>query len=302
MIIRENIVDVEEYRLEEILNNKEVDCKPEESIYFDLEHYVYKKPKCIGVFGACVYNKKNKKINVTQYMIENKSEVVDILLLAKKYFIKMKREGKKVIVTFAGNNDFTVIKYLFNKYGIYFDFEKEFKSIDIQKEYEKDMKISIGLKNLEKIFEVYREGDVISGSNLAKTFHKVFKDKEYIQRMPKEKIETKQAKPKVSMANITSTEYWPKVVNNLKTKGKITLFTNLMNTKAVEINDMQLGIVGLTAFGKTVVEQPTNKLEIEKAIAQESGKTMQIKVEEPQNIVQKTSNLNFDIPINIIDE
>ena len=190
MIIRENIVDVEEYRLEEILNNKEVDCKPEESIYFDLEHYVYKKPKCIGVFGACVYNKKNKKINVTQYMIENKSEVVDILLLAKKYFIKMKREGKKVIVTFAGNNDFTVIKYLFNKYGIYFDFEKEFKSNDIQKEYEKDMKISIGLKNLEKIFEVYREGDVISGSNLAKTFHKVLKDKEYIQRMPKEKIET----------------------------------------------------------------------------------------------------------------
>lgn len=190
MIIRENIVDVEEYRLEEILNNKEVDCKPEESIYFDLEHYVYKKPKCIGVFGACVYNKKNKKINVTQYMIENKSEVVDILLLAKKYFIKMKREGKKFIVTFAGNNDFTVIKYLFNKYGIYFDFEKEFKSIDIQKEYEKDMKISIGLKNLEKIFEVYREGDVISGSNLAKTFHKVLKDKEYIQRMPKEKIET----------------------------------------------------------------------------------------------------------------
>ena len=190
MIIRENIVDVEEYRLEEILNNKEVDCKPEETIYFDLEHYVYKKPKCIGVFGACVYNKKNKKINVTQYMIENKSEVVDILLLAKKYFIKMKREGKKVIVTFAGNNDFTVIKYLFNKYGIYFDFEKEFKSIDIQKEYEKDMKISIGLKNLEKIFEVYREGDVISGSNLAKTFHKVLKDKEYIQRMPKEKIET----------------------------------------------------------------------------------------------------------------
>ena len=190
MIIRENIVDVEEYRLEEILNNKEVDCKPEESIYFDLEHYVYKKPKCIGVFGACVYNKKNKKINVTQYMIENKSEVVDILLLAKKYFIKMKREGKKVIVTFAGNNDFTVIKYLFKKYGIYFDFEKEFKSIDIQKEYEKDMKISIGLKNLEKIFEVYREGDVISGSNLAKTFHKVLKDKEYIQRMPKEKIET----------------------------------------------------------------------------------------------------------------
>ncbi len=104
------------------------------------------------------------------------------------------------------------------------------------------------------------------------------------------------------MANITSTEYWPKVVNNLKGKGKITLFTNLMNTKAVEINDLQLGIVGLTSFGKTVIEQPENKLEIERAIAQEAGKTMQIKAEEPQNIINNMSKPSFDIPINIIDE
>ena len=52
------------------------------------------------------------------------------------------------------------------------------------------MKTSIGLKKLEKIFEIYREGEVISGSNLAKTFHKVLKDKEYIERMPKEKVNT----------------------------------------------------------------------------------------------------------------
>ena len=190
MIIRENLVDVEEYNLKRILEGKEVQCKPEEIIFFDLEHYVYKKPKCIGVFGACIYNNVDKKIHVTQYMIENKSEVVDILILAKKYFTRMKKMGKKVIVTFSGNNDFTVIKYLFNKYNIYFDFEKEFKSLDIQKEYERNMNTSIGLKNLEKIFDIYREGEVISGSNLAKTFHKVLKDKEYIERMPKEKIET----------------------------------------------------------------------------------------------------------------
>lgn len=190
MIIRENIVDVEEYNIEKILEGKEVKCKPEEIIFFDLEHYVYKKPKCIGVFGACIYDNKDKKIHVTQYMIENKGELVEILILAKKYFIKMKRLGKKVIVTFSGNNDFTVIKYLFNKYFIYFDFDKEFKSLDIQKEYERNMNTSIGLKNLEKFFSIYREGDVISGSNLAKTFHKVLKDKEYIERMPKEKIET----------------------------------------------------------------------------------------------------------------
>ena len=108
--------------------------------------------------------------------------------------------------------------------------------------------------------------------------------------------------PKVSMANITSTEYWPKVINNLKSKGKITLFTNLINTKAVEINDMQLGIVGLTAFGKTVVEQIDNKKDIETAIAQEAGKVMQIKVEEPQNVVNNAKTQDFGIPINIIDE
>lgn len=190
MIIRENVIEVEGYDEIDMLEVNGEKCKPEELIFFDLEHYVYKKPKCIGVFGACIYNNIDKKLYVTQYMIENKGEVVDILVLAKKYFIKMKEMRKKSIVTFSGNNDYTVINYLFKKYNINFNIEGEFKSIDIQKEYEKNRKTSIGLKNLEKIFEIFREGEVISGSNLAKTFHKVLKDDEYIERMPKEKIDT----------------------------------------------------------------------------------------------------------------
>ena len=190
MIIRENVIEVEGYDEIDMLEVNGEKCKPEELIFFDLEHYVYKKPKCIGVFGACIYNNIDKKLYVTQYMIENKGEVVDILVLAKKYFLKMREIGKKSIVTFSGNNDYTVINYLFKKYNINFNIEGEFKSIDIQKEYEKSRKTSIGLKNLEKIFEIFREGEVISGSNLAKTFHKVLKDDEYIERMPKEKIDT----------------------------------------------------------------------------------------------------------------
>lgn len=190
MIIRENIVEVEEISKEFMLQTDNINRTPDEVIFFDLEHYVYKKPKCIGVFGACIYNKNDRKIYVTQYMIENKSEVVNLLLLAKKYFINMKNNGKKAIVTFSGNNDFTVINYLFKKYNIEYDFSVEYESIDIQKEYEKERKTSIGLKNLEKLFNIHREGDLISGSNLAKTFHKVLKDREYIMRMPKEKIET----------------------------------------------------------------------------------------------------------------
>ena len=47
----------------------------------------------------------------------------------------------------------------------------------------------INERSLEKVFDIDREGELIAGSNLAKTFHKVLKDKEYIVRMPKEKIE-----------------------------------------------------------------------------------------------------------------
>lgn len=189
MIIRENVIEVPGGEIKEFLATEDIECKPEEIIFFDLEHYVYKKPKCIGVFGACVYNNKDNRLYVTQYMIENKNEVVDILYLAKKYFVRMKKLERKVIVTFSGNNDFTVIKYLFNKYNIHLDFSSEFETVDIQKEYEKVMKTSIGLKNLERVFNIYREGELISGSNLAKTFHKVLKDREYIERMPKDKIE-----------------------------------------------------------------------------------------------------------------
>lgn len=189
MIIHENKVSVEDYDKNLILEFEDKLYLPEQIIFFDLEHYVYKKPKCIGVFGVCEYSKKKRAILVTQYMIEDKDESIDILYLARNYFMKKKQEGKNAIVTFSGNNDFTVINYLFNKYGIEYDFEKEFISIDIQKEYEKSKSSSIGLKKLEKIFDIIREGEVMSGSNLAKTFQKVMKDKSYFKRMPKEKIQ-----------------------------------------------------------------------------------------------------------------
>jgi len=189
VIIRENKVKVEEFENEFMMKSQDREYSPEEIIFFDLEHYVYKKPKCIGVFGACEYDNKNNHILVTQYMIEDRDESINILYLAKEYFIRMKAKGKKTIVTFSGNNDFTVINYLFKENGIDYNFDEEFDSIDIQKEYEKEKKVSTGLKKLEKVFDIEREGEVISGSNLAKTFHKVMKDKSYFKRMPEEKIE-----------------------------------------------------------------------------------------------------------------
>lgn len=191
MRILEQYCDVEEFDVDSVLNgdiNIEV---YKHAIYFDLEHYVYKKPICIGVFGCCYYDDDLKKLKVTQYMIENKYEIHTLLLLAKDYFKRMYLEfNKKYIITFSGNNDFTVINYLFNQYNVDFDIKNYFEEIDLQKEFSKisNNKDNIGLKNLEKIAGIDRKNELMSGVTIAKTFAKIVKDYDYINRIPEDKI------------------------------------------------------------------------------------------------------------------
>lgn len=190
MKILEQYYDAEDFDLKDVLESDSKDVF-KEAIYFDLEHYVYKKPICIGIFGCCYYDEDLNKLVITQYMIENKYEVYTILLLARDYFHKMNEVlKKKYIVTFSGNNDFTVINSLFDQYNIDYDIKKYFKDIDLQKEFAKISKAkeNIGLKNLEKIASIDRKNELMSGATIAKTFAKIVKDKDYINRMPIEKI------------------------------------------------------------------------------------------------------------------
>ena len=188
MIIRENNIDAGCFNTDNILSFDENNEAFEQAIYFDLEHYIYKKPVCVGVFGCSYYEKESNEIKVTQYMIENSEDAKNILTLAEEYFKDMYiNKNKRYIVTFSGNNDFTVINYLFKKYEIDFNIEEHFVQIDLQKMYEKDKKTSIGLKALEKEFQISRDSELISGSNLAKTIGKIVKDKEYFNRMPLDK-------------------------------------------------------------------------------------------------------------------
>ena len=108
-------------------------------------------------------------------------------------------------------------------------------------------------------------------------------------------------------------QYWQEVVNNFKKNGKIMLYTNLLNTNAVEINDMTIGIEftkGLTPFGKTVLEKAENKMEISKQVSIACGKEMHIKYidTKPQNTdelseEQELSNFanEFNIPFDVIE-
>ena len=105
-------------------------------------------------------------------------------------------------------------------------------------------------------------------------------------------------------------EFWPEIVNDLKQNGKIVLYTNLINTKAVEINDMTIGIEfpnGMSPFGKTVLEKQENIKEISDLVSIACGKPMQIKyiTQNPQVKQTKEDELHkfaneSDIPFNII--
>ena len=108
-------------------------------------------------------------------------------------------------------------------------------------------------------------------------------------------------------------QYWQSVVENLKKNGKIMLYTNLINTNAVEINDMTVGIEfprGLTPFGKMVLEKTENKAEISNQVSIACGKEMHIKYidakpqgEEEMSEEQQLSNFanEFDIPFDVIE-
>ncbi len=109
-----------------------------------------------------------------------------------------------------------------------------------------------------------------------------------------------------------SEEYWPQIINSLRQNGKIVLYTNLMGTKAKELNDMTVGIEfpnGMTSFGKTVLEKQENKREISNLVSMACGKEMQIKyingVTEQHQLTNEESLQNFakesDIPFNIIE-
>ncbi len=124
-----------------------------------------------------------------------------------------------------------------------------------------------------------------------------------------------QQAPKQITTNIKNSnkgDFWTHVVSELKSRGKMVLCSNLVGTKAKEINDMTVGIYfskPLTPFGKTVLEKQENIREISDLVSITLGKTMNIKYIEGQpatnntqddNEIQKIAEGN-DIPFNIID-
>lgn len=150
--------------------------------------------------------------------------------------------------------------------------------------------------------------DKINSGNIQVSVNRA--DEPVQRKVQAETVKKESPKPKAApvtdINSVSGVSYWKDVVKKLKENGRITLFTNLMNAKAVELNDMQIGIVGLSSFGKQVVEQPENKQEIMRAILEVTGKEMHVKVEDIKNVATKKEEKSkiegIDMPINIIDE
>ena len=93
------------------------------------------------------------------------------------------------------------------------------------------------------------------------------------------------------------------------------LYSNLLKAKAIEINDMTIGISfpeGINAFGKTILEKPESINELSKSISMQYGKEMKVKIIEnvdslPKKDLSKEAEIksamgDLDIPINVIEE
>ena len=95
------------------------------------------------------------------------------------------------------------------------------------------------------------------------------------------KPETKKEEtPKLQTANLKSQSFWPNVLQQLKSSGKLMLYANLLNSRAVEINDMTIGVEfsnGLNDFRKQLLEKSENIQEVEKLVSVACGKPMQVK-------------------------
>lgn len=126
-------------------------------------------------------------------------------------------------------------------------------------------------------------------------------------------VQTKsEAKAQTTAKQGPITQEWPNILNDFKNNGKIMLYTNLLNTNAVEINDMTVGIEfpnGMTPFGKTVLERAENKNELIKQISMVSGKEMNVRyidLKASNGNVQKEDTVesmmsSLDIPFNVIE-
>ena len=175
-----------------------------------------------------------------------------------------------------------------------------------QKEGKSDLKVeninTENAKNTEK--QNIENAEIVketSNSTESKAENK--KEEKVSKEAPKNIKENNESKKSSTISNASNVKNWKGILDNLKSNGKMMLYTNLVNTTAKEINDMTVGIEfkkGITPFGKAVLEKPENMQYLVKLVSQMYGKEMRIKLIENDTDNKKADDIK-DLPFNIIE-
>ncbi len=157
-------------------------------------------------------------------------------------------------------------------------------------------------ERISRLEDAIRSGTVI---NTARAENRTALSTPRTQNVNKSTSNTGKAEIKTSSKK--SADFWVNVIESLKEQRMPMLYSNLVNTKGIMLDDMTVGIEfpnGLTSFGKGVIEKPENMAELKRLVSIECQKDMRIKLldkkeEEPKlNPVQE---LNLGIDVNMID-
>lgn len=159
-------------------------------------------------------------------------------------------------------------------------------------------------RRVTKIENFLRAGNFAKAGLKQNTVNTVQKNKENPSNVETNNIKT--VKPKYQGK---TQDYWPKIVEDYKTSGKMFMYMNLAGTVAREINDMTLEVEfpkGMNEVAKDFLARPDIKQNLRETIHLACGKEMQIKFVDTKEI-SKTNSNEFEqfiernnIPFNII--
>lgn len=177
-------------------------------------------------------------------------------------------------------------------------------------------------KRVEELERKIKEGNIAVESNITKDMNASSKNEKrkmlsYLSTNSETKVDKSnqnskdnlktENKPKLSLS-ATDAPFWGKVINTLKEQRQPMLYSNLLNTRGVILDDLTFGIEfpnGLNSFGKSVIEKPENMAELKRLVSIECKKDMRIKLlnnNGSQNNSNKVdNNLALGININMID-
>ena len=168
-------------------------------------------------------------------------------------------------------------------------------------------------ERIEKIENSLKNGTIKVASN--QNFSMKNEDKpKGTNELNSEKTKVEESKSTQSKQNVEKAKdnanFWLNVIETLKEQRMPMLYSNLVNSRAVILDDMTVGIEfpnGLNSFGKSVIERPENMAEIKRLVSIECKKDMKIKLidkkaEQSAKANQGQANgFDIGIDVNLID-